>query len=187
MRGGTRKQPKLSGRYFAGTWAADSVTAMVDSPELSAWQLFRTRLHLLAVGVRKHLTVGVRAVLIDKERVLLIRHTYAPGWQFPGGGVEPFETAEQAAARETLEETGYAVAGRPQLHGLMLNRIAGGGRDHVAVYVWRDFAMAQVFAPNMEIAACGWFELANLPEGTEAGTARRVTEILGGRPAPAEW
>jgi 8-oxo-dGTP diphosphatase len=30
-------------------------------------------------------------------------------WQFPAGGVEEGETAEQAAVRETLEETGLTV------------------------------------------------------------------------------
>ena len=136
---------------------------MAAFPRLTPWQVFRTRLHLFTIGVRKRLTVGVRAVLLDGDRVLLIRHTYLPGWQFPGGGVEPFETAEQAAARETFEETGYRVKGRPRLHGLLLNRIAGGGRDHVAVFAWRDFEMVRAFVPNMEIAACQWFAVADLP------------------------
>jgi 8-oxo-dGTP pyrophosphatase MutT (NUDIX family) len=160
---------------------------MLNSPQLTPWQVLRTRLHLFAVGVRKRLTVGVRSVLLDGDRVLLIRHTYAPGWQFPGGGVEPFETAEQAAARETLEETGYRVSGRPHLHGLTLNRIAGGGRDHVAVYVWREFAVSRAFVPNIEIAACEWFSVTDLPADIEAGTARRIAEIGNGVPAPAEW
>lgn len=160
---------------------------MVSAPSLTRRQVLRTRLHLFAVGVRKRLTVGVRAVLLDGDRVLLLHHTYTPGWQFPGGGVEPFETAEQAAARETLEETGYTVEGRPELHGLMLNRIAGGGRDHVAIYVWRRFTMARTFVANMEIAKCRWFPLAALPEDIEAGTRRRIAEIIEGKPAPAEW
>ena len=41
------------------------------------------------------MTLGVRAAVIDRDdRVFLIRHTYVPGWQLPGGGVEPGETME---------------------------------------------------------------------------------------------
>src|SRR4029079_668525 len=122
-----------------------------------------------------------RAVLIDVRgpKVLLVRHTYLPGWQFPGGGVEPLETAELAAQREVMEETGYAVQGRPVLHGFYLNRIAGGGRDHVAVYVWREFHTQLEIAPNLEIAECKWFEISALPTDIDPGTARRVAEIFG--------
>jgi 8-oxo-dGTP pyrophosphatase MutT (NUDIX family) len=154
---------------------------------LTSWQRLRTRWHLFATGVRKRLTVGVRAVLLDGEKVLLVRHTYLPGWQFPGGGVEPAETAEMAAARETMEETGYAVDGRPLLHGFFLNRIAGGARDHVAVYVWREFRSQHEFASNLEIAECGWFDVDGMPRDIEAGTARRLAEILGRTKPAAEW
>ena len=102
---------------------------------LTSWQRLRTRWHLFATGLRKRLTVGVRAVLLDGKKVLLVRHTYLPGWQFPGGGVEPAETAETAAARETMEEAGYAVDGRPLLHGFFLNRIAGG-----RAIMWRSMS-----------------------------------------------
>lgn len=160
---------------------------MVISAKLSAWQVFRTRLHLFMVAVRKRQTVGARLALVDGRRVLLIRHTYVPGWQFPGGGVEPFETAETAAVRETLEETGFAVRGRPALHGLFLSRVAGGGRDHVALYVSREFSRDRAFKPNIEIAECSWFEADALPSDVEPGTAARVAEIVLGTAAPAEW
>jgi 8-oxo-dGTP pyrophosphatase MutT (NUDIX family) len=155
--------------------------------KLTAWQRLRTRLHLFQVGVRKRLTVGVRAVLLDGKKVLLVRHTYLPGWQFPGGGVEPRETAEMAAARETMEETGYATDGRPTLLGLYLNRIAGGARDHVAVYIWREFRGQHEFKPNIEIAECEWFEVDALPADVELGTARRVREICDKTKPAAEW
>ncbi len=154
---------------------------------LTSWQRLRTRWHLFATGLRKRLTVGVRAVLLDGKKVLLVRHTYLPGWQFPGGGVEPAETAETAAARETMEEAGYAVDGRPLLHGFFLNRIAGGARDHVAVYVWREFRSEHEFVPNLEIAECGWFDVEALPRDVEAGTARRLAEIFGRTTPAAEW
>jgi 8-oxo-dGTP pyrophosphatase MutT (NUDIX family) len=161
---------------------------MNDAPKLNWWQWARTRAHLYLVGVRKRLTVGVRTVLIDRaSRVLLVRHTYLPGWHFPGGGVEPFETAELAAAREAMEETGYGVHGRPQLLGFYLNRIAGGGRDHVAVYIWREFTTQLEFAPNLEIAECKWFELGALPADIDSGTRQRIREIFDDAPPAAEW
>jgi len=43
------------------------------------------------------------------EKVLLLRASYRRGWNFPGGGIQPRETAEQAARREVLEEIGLLV------------------------------------------------------------------------------
>ena len=160
---------------------------MNDNTRLSRWQRVRTRLHLLVTALRKRLTVGVRTVLIDGDKVLLVKHTYTPGWQFPGSGVEPGETAEAAAAREALEETGYQAEGRPELAGFYLNRIAGGMRDHVAVYVWRQFRRERAFRANLEIAQCEWFDIHALPPDVGKGTARRLREIFEGARADAEW
>jgi 8-oxo-dGTP pyrophosphatase MutT (NUDIX family) len=160
---------------------------MNEESKLTPRQRFRTRVHLLLTALSKRMTVGVRAVLLDGRKVLLVKHTYTPGWQFPGGGVEPGETAEMAAGREALEETGYAVDGRPELHGFFLNRIAGGRRDHVAVYVWRDFRSQLEFAPNLEIAECGWFDVDALPADVGKGTARRVREIFERTKPASEW
>ena len=54
-------------------------------------------------------TLGVRGLVIDKDqRIFLVTHTYAPGWQLPGGGVEPGETMAEALARELVEEGNIA-------------------------------------------------------------------------------
>ena len=45
--------------------------------------------------------------------MLLVEHedpsTKARFWSVPGGGIEEGESQEQAAIRETMEETGYHV------------------------------------------------------------------------------
>lgn len=53
------------------------------------------------------------AVIVEDGRVLLIRRAAPEGallWQLPAGQVEPGESAEEAAVRETREEVGLKVA-----------------------------------------------------------------------------
>ncbi|MCF1504479.1 NUDIX domain-containing protein [Afifella sp. H1R] len=52
---------------------------------------------------------GASVVLLKRTAVLLVRRSKPPFsaiWSFPGGHVEPGETAEAAARRELMEETG---------------------------------------------------------------------------------
>jgi 8-oxo-dGTP pyrophosphatase MutT (NUDIX family) len=143
-------------------------------------------LHLYFRLVRG-LTLGVRAAVLDEVgRVFLVRHTYTPGWHLPGGGVEVGETLLEALAKELREEACIRLTGEPVLHGVFFNRRAS-RRDHVAVYVVRDFAVEGVKQPDREIAEAKWFALDALPEGTTAGTRRRLAEIAGGGMVGADW
>ena len=56
--------------------------------------------------------VGVGAVVVDGNRVLLVKRGQAPlkgEWSLPGGVVELGETLHAAVVREVLEETGLEV------------------------------------------------------------------------------
>ena len=97
-------------------------------------------LHLAVARYTRGLTVGVRAVVLDRAgRVLLIEHSYSPGWHLPGGGVQAGETIRDALARELIEEANVTITGPPELHGVFFNRNAS-RRDHVFVFVVRDLA-----------------------------------------------
>jgi 8-oxo-dGTP diphosphatase len=56
--------------------------------------------------------VGVGAIIIEQDRVVLVRRGHPPSsgeWSIPGGALEVGETLRQGLAREALEETGLAV------------------------------------------------------------------------------
>ena len=56
--------------------------------------------------------VGVAAVVIEDNRVVLVRRGSPPAygeWSLPGGAVEPGETLEEAVVREVKEEIGLEV------------------------------------------------------------------------------
>lgn len=132
------------------------------------------------------LTLGTRCVVLDgRDGVLLIRHTYAPGWLLPGGGVERGETIQAAALRELREEAAVIAEEEPRLLGLYLNdRVFPG--DHVACLVLCKFRR-EAWSPNREIAEAGFFAVDALPESTTGGTRRRIAEALGAPVASWEW
>ena len=133
------------------------------------------------------MTLGVRALVIDDaDRVLLVEHSYVKGWHLPGGGVEPGETVIDALIRELAEEASIQPIAPPVLHGVFFNERVS-RRDHVAVFVVRDFRQTAQPAPSREIIAHGFFSVSDMPNTTTAGTRARIIEVLGGTPVSERW
>lgn len=133
------------------------------------------------------MTLGVRAVVLDGDgRVFLVKHSYVSGWHLPGGGVEVGETFRDALRRELVEEGRIELIGEPPLHGLFHNSHVS-RRDHVAVYVVRQFSQDRLPEANHEIVACGFFDATALPEETTRGTRLRIAEVIEGRAPIATW
>jgi 8-oxo-dGTP pyrophosphatase MutT (NUDIX family) len=133
------------------------------------------------------MTLGVRGVVLDRDnRVFLVKHSYVAGWHLPGGGVEVGESLSNALRRELVEEGHIELAGEAELHGVFFNSHVS-PRDHVAVFIVRQFTQDRLPEPNHEIVACGFFDAAALPEGTTEGTRLRIREVLDGEAPIATW
>jgi 8-oxo-dGTP pyrophosphatase MutT (NUDIX family) len=131
------------------------------------------------------MTLGARVAVIDAEgQILLVRHTYSPGWILPGGGVERGETLASAALREIREEAGI-LSENLVFHGMFSNEPVFAG-DHVACYVVRDFTRID-WQPNAEIAEARFFARDALPSDITGGTTRRLAEIFDGAAISTMW
>jgi len=135
----------------------------------------------------RSLTIGAQGCVIDPDgRFLLIRHTYRPGWHFPGGGVEKNETIETALARELREEAGIELAGRPQLFAIYAN-FRYFPSDHIALFIITEWRQPVPPKPNFEIADHGFFSPEGLPEDTHPSTRARIAEIKNAAPISELW
>lgn len=154
----------------------------------TGWPGLRARLFHSYFLLRRPMTLGVRGMVHDaaSQSIFLIRHTYVPGWQLPGGGVEIGETMPEALQREFAEEGNIDFTAPPVLQSVHFNRQAS-RRDHVAFYLIRSFSQSAPKLPDREIAEAGFFPLDHLPDKTTPATLRRIAEIFGGTPPSPYW
>jgi 8-oxo-dGTP pyrophosphatase MutT (NUDIX family) len=174
--------------WQAGAVGARSktMTETIDKLRVKFEPLLRHFFHFYWRFVRG-MTLGVRGVVLDQEnRVFMVKHSYVAGWHLPGGGVEVGETILEALKREVSEEGCIELTGEPVLLGLFFNAHVS-RRDHVAVYIIRQFRQTRIPEPNREIVATGFFDAKALPEGTTPGTRLRISEVLDGRAPIATW
>jgi 8-oxo-dGTP pyrophosphatase MutT (NUDIX family) len=137
--------------------------------------------------IARGMTLGVRGVVLDGgNKVFLVRHSYVAGWHLPGGGVEVGETSHEALRRELVEEGRIELTAEPVLHGLFFNGHVS-RRDHVAVYIVRQFRQDRLPEPNHEIVECGFYDAGALPADTTRGTRLRIAEVLDGAAPIATW
>jgi hypothetical protein len=85
-----------------------------------------------------------------------------------------------------MEEGAVELTGEPVLHGVFLNSHVS-RRDHVAVYVVRQFRQDRIPEPNHEIAECRFFATDALPADISPGSRLRISEVLRGEQPGATW
>lgn len=140
--------------------------------------------YLAARALLTPTTVGVAGFVECAGKIVLVRHSYSPGWQLPGGGVDRGEPPECAILREMREEIGLAECAPPALFGVY-TRTCGLVTNHILLY---RLAEAHIeFTPNFEIRDCRFFAPETPPEGTSRATARRLAEYLAQKPLSPHW
>ena len=132
-------------------------------------------------------TLGVQAIVIRSgTEVLLVRQSYAPGWQFPGGGVERREHLIEALERELLEETGIAIRSAPRLHGIFANFREFKG-DRIVVYIVEHWQAMTAPRSKLEIVEQKFFSINSLPSDLNNGARRRLAEVFENNAISSEW
>ncbi|MEN8235603.1 MAG: NUDIX hydrolase [Actinomycetota bacterium] len=129
-----------------------------------------------------HPTPGVGAVVIEGGRLLLIRRArgaYADHWAVPGGRQHHGETMREAAARETLEETGLVVTiGDPVWVGDIIDEAEPPAYHYTVV----DFAAKLVggeLTAGDDAAAARWVPFSEIRDLQLTPTMFDLLEILG--------
>jgi len=132
------------------------------------------------------ITIGVRIMLVAQGEIVLVRHTYQPDWQFPGGGMKWGETLAEAAEREAREEVGARLLQAPILVGLYTN-VAEGKSDHIGLFLSENFVL-ETPTDRWEIAEQRRFPLDQLPENLSKAYRRRIGDYRAGQfPNIVRW
>jgi 8-oxo-dGTP pyrophosphatase MutT (NUDIX family) len=123
-------------------------------------------------SVAKPALHGVKCVLVDSDRILLVRHTYGPHeWDFPGGGLKRNESPLSAARREIREELGVDIDDWVMI-GDVLSRFQ---RTNSTMHCFRaELHQPQLTLDRGEILTAQWFA----PDALPPNLARHVGPIL---------
>ncbi|HYG83970.1 MAG TPA: NUDIX hydrolase [Verrucomicrobiae bacterium] len=135
-------------------------------PYLGRW-LYWTILPFLSVYGRVAKRPRVRAVLVHKNQVLLVKNWLgAQNWTLPGGGMNWHESEPQALQRELYEELGLKTVPAPTHLDRLVLKSAPYAPFKVSVYhvVLQDSPPPLITIDTTELIAAQWFPVDKLPE-----------------------
>lgn len=127
--------------------------------------------------IRRPITVGVRAMIVQDNQILLVRQHGNAQWVMPGGAAARGETLRTAAAREAHEETGCTV--EPERLLGLYTAVHEGMTNHVAVFVCRALTPPRPKL-DLEIAEARFWPLAALPPTAHSAVDRLLNAYTSG-------
>lgn len=119
-------------------------------------------------------------ILHDQESVLLARSRFTGRWDFPGGGVEPFEWLGDGMVREYFEETGLTIEVGELVHVAEAYVAMFGHPFHSLRFYYRCRLTGR---PDLqpeprEVTDLRWWPIADLPLSDMHETDRRAFEAF---------
>jgi len=122
------------------------------------------------------------AVVLEEGKVLLVKRKYPPQkgkWAIPGGLVKLGETLQEAAERETLEETGLIIKAKEPVHTFDLIERDSDGKilfHYVIIDLLAEYVEGEI-RPADDVSDAGWFN----PSDVEKLDITETTKYLLGK------
>jgi NADH pyrophosphatase NudC (nudix superfamily) len=109
-------------------------------------------------------TQGVRCLIVNDDKVLLIRHTYGNTLKTTvGGGLNKGESHAQAVLREVQEEIGIVLRDVTAVGTVLYTEEFK--RDTITVFL-AETKTTELILDKSEIKEADWYPLHDLPEDT---------------------
>jgi 8-oxo-dGTP pyrophosphatase MutT (NUDIX family) len=121
------------------------------------------------IGHRPVLMVGAAILILDEQkRLLMMKRSDSGSWGIPGGATEPGEVVEDAARRETFEETNlqiikmslFGVFSGPELY----YRYPNGDEVYNVTIMYLSHDWRGEIKLNGEHTEWRWFSAGDIPE-----------------------
>ncbi len=141
------------------------------------------------IGNETLLTVGCGIIIEQNNQILLQHRTDADVWGIPGGVIEMGEQVEDAARRETLEETGL-TAGNLELFGIYSGQegyahYSNGDQVYsIQLIFYTTTVMGELIQVSDESHAHQYFDKNNLPDNINSHQKRFIMDWVNGLQTP---
>ena len=135
----------------------------MTNPLAKLWQKLnlgtKTQLRIMRVFNDEFLIGVTGVVLDDKNKVLLVKHTYRDGdaWSLPGGYIKKGEHPKEGLEREIKEETGLTVSVDERMKIRTDRQTARLDITYKGVFIGGEFQ------PSKEVTEANFFSFNNLP------------------------
>ncbi len=121
-------------------------------------------------------TFGARAIILNKNKILLVKNfLYNKYWLLPGGGINRKKMPEKGLMRELKEELNLSISKIDYKLGEYKSQ---GESKRDIIYIFVINLDSSHFSKQWELDDARWFDLSNLPENLSPATSRRIQEFL---------